>query len=411
MPHPVRHLAVETTRLLRERRGIGRYVRNVLRELTVQQPQLQFTLFVQRTSEIAAMRDLLDGLYPGLGAWARIEPIGELARTDADIVWYPWNQLTVPHPRATMIATVHDLAPMHRHDHRWWKVLKRAKYHRRYARTLARAHGILTISEFSRREVLDRFDVPPDKVSVTLLAADDLTLSTSGDMSSLDRAACGAGFFLSVGGQEARKNLTTLYTAMDRLWARGIEIPLVQCGPGLSRETRARRAQAPWLRHLGYVTDAQLVTLYRHATALVFPSRYEGFGLPVLEAMRAGGVVVCSTASSLPEVAGNAALTVPWDDAEALAHAMQRVYDDATLRAQLQAGGPLHAAAFSWARTASETFSAMQRAVATHRASTSHRHTRPPFWTRVRTFTRSLAPLAPTAVVRAASRLHDAFDR
>ena len=206
---------------------------------------------MQRTSEIAAMRDLLDGLYPGLGAWARIEPIGELARTDADIVWYPWNQLTVPHPRATMIATVHDLAPMHRHDHRWWKVFKRAKYHRRYARTLARAHGILTISEFSRREVLDRFDVPPDKVSVTLLAADDLTLSTAGDTSSLDRVACSEGFFLSVGGQEARKNLTTLYAAMDRLWARGVEIPLGAMWSGTVERNRLGGRRRP-----GCVTSA-----------------------------------------------------------------------------------------------------------------------------------------------------------
>ncbi len=419
MSHTVSHLAIESTRLLRERRGIGRYVRNILREMAVQQPHLRFTLFVQRTRDIAAMRDLLDGLHAGLGDWASVEPISALAHTDPDVVWHPWNQVVSAHARAANVVTIHDIAPMLQHDHRWWKVIKRAKYRRRYARTVARADGIIAISRFTRQEVLERFPTPAEKMSVTLLAADDLALSAPDDGSVLQRVDCREGYFLSVGGQEARKNLSTLYDAMDRLWTRGVRVPLVQCGPGLSEETRTVQRRAPWLRHVGYVTDAQLVTLYRRATALVFPSRYEGFGLPVLEAMRSGAPVVCSTESSLPEVAGAAALGVDWNDADALATAMQRVTEDSALREDLRARGLVQAAGFSWARTASETFDAMQRAVERHRAGSTpyslrsmlqpmmHALTHPTH----PTGTRRLSPLAPTAVVRATARLHEATDR
>ncbi|HCT58740.1 MAG TPA: glycosyltransferase family 1 protein [Gemmatimonas aurantiaca] len=418
--HTVRHLAIEATRLLRERRGISRYVRNVLRELTQQQPHLRFTLFVQRTRDIAAMRDLLDGLHTGLGDWAAVEPISALAHTEADVIWHPWNQVLHANTRAANVVTIHDIAPMLQHDHRWWKIIKRAKYRRRYARSIARADGILTISQFTRDEVLERFPASAEKLSVTLLAADDLALSAPDDASALQRSDCDDGFFLSVGGQEARKNLSTLYAAMDRLWARGVRVPLVQCGPGLSKETRAIQGRAPWLRHIGYVTDAQLVTLYRRTTALVFPSRYEGFGLPVLEAMRSGAPVVCSTASSLPEVSGAAALSVAWNDVEALTRAMHRIVDDAALRDDLRARGLVQASGFSWARTASETFDAMQRAVERHRARSSPRTWRSTVQPMTRpivhalaqmTQTPRLSPLAHRTVVRTATRLHEAPDR
>jgi glycosyltransferase involved in cell wall biosynthesis len=155
-----------------------------------------------------------------------------------------------------------------------------------------------------------------------------------------------------------------LYDAMALLHADGMAVPLLQCGPGPSAHTRALYGSAPWLTHLGYVTDRQLVALYRRATALIFPSRYEGFGLPVLEAMRAGGAVICADASSLPEVAGDAALRVAWNDAPALAEQMRRMLQEPALRETLVARGREQAARFSWAETAAQTLGCFEHAAA-----------------------------------------------
>jgi glycosyltransferase involved in cell wall biosynthesis len=370
----VRHLAIEASRLVQEKRGIARYVRNVVREIAAQQPALRFTFFVSEPQDVDALTALLPQLHASLPERATVQHIDALPDTDADVVWYAWNFITVPALRATMVVTIHDLAPMLRLDHRWWKVLKRAKYRRRYARTLDRAHAVLTDSAFSRAEMTQHLGVDPNRVTITLLAADDLPISTTDDHAPLDAAGVTGPFFLYVGAQDSRKNLPTLYRAMERLWAEGVRVPLVQCGPSLCRDTKVLLGKAPWLHHLGFVSEAQLATLYRRATALVFPSRYEGFGLPVAEAMRAGTPVICAAGSSLSEVAGTAALLVPWDDIGGFAREMHRLVAHPEMRSELGALGVARAAQFSWARTAQETFglferTAWQRVDATSRAS------------------------------------------
>lgn len=396
MLHPtssrsVRHLAIEATRLVQEKRGIARYVRNVVRELVVQQPGLRFTFYVRRPDDVAPMTAVLAEMHADLPSRATVALVSALPDTDADVVWYAWNFVTTPARTATMVVTIHDLAPMLQLDHRWWKVLKRIKYRRRYRRTLDRAHAVLTDSAFSRREIVEHLGADPQRITITLLAADDLPVNDVDDAAPLEQAGITGPFFLFVGAQDGRKNLPTLYAAMARLWAQGVQVPLVQCGPSMSHDTKALIGKAPWLRHLGFVSDAQLATLYRRATALVFPSRYEGFGLPVAEAMRAGTPVICAAGSSLSEVADTAALMVPWNDADAFALEMQRLILHPALRTELGARSLARAAFFSWARTARETFAVFERTL------------------RARTLDamEASAPLTARAEVAAASGLHD----
>lgn len=398
---PLRHLAVESTRLLQERRGIARYVRNLLREFALQRPALQFTLFVNDRRDVAPLRLLLATVHPRLAADATIDHVDALPTSPAEVAWYPWNFITTRARTATMVATVHDVAPMLQHDHRWWKLLKRVKYRARYRRTVRLAHAIVTDSCFSRDELVRRVGAEPGRITVALLAADDVPLQGSDDTLPLEAAGVSAPFLLTVGGQDARKNLVTLYDAMGMLWARGVRVPLVQCGPAPARATRARLGKAPWLHHVGYVSDDQLATLYRRCTALVFPSRYEGFGLPVAEAMRAGAAVICTRESSLPEVAGSAARYVGWNDAAALADAMQELALHEGARRALQEAGRHQAARFSWAATARETLRAFDRAVLRHRGTTTSAALTAP--------TPSV-PLAASAVKGAASSLHGARD-
>ncbi|WP_396207115.1 glycosyltransferase family 4 protein [Gemmatimonas sp.] len=398
------HLAVEATRLVHERRGIGRYVRSMLPEFAVQRPALRFTLFVAHRRDIAALREELSRLHPSLNTRTWIETVDRLPHTDAGVAWYPWNFISPPAHSATCIATVHDIAPMLQLDHRWWKVLKRAKYRARYGRTLDRAHGVLAISHFTREELLDKTDADPTRITVTPLAADDLPIDVADDVTPLEDARVSGPFFLTVGGQDGRKNLTTVYAAMDALWARGVRVPLVQCGPSLARETRDRIGRAPWLRHVGFVNDAQLVTLYRRCSALVYPSRYEGFGLPVLEAMRMGAPVICSSESSLPEVAGAAAQYVRWDDAEEMSRTMERMASEPALRAALGAAGRQRAALFSWRSTAAQTLMVFEATTGARRVVDE------PLATPRVVPVGSPEPLTAPAVIRAATGLHGAHD-
>ena len=358
----VRHVGVEATRLLKEKRGIGRYVRNLLLGLPRLRPELRFTLYVRRSRDIEPLRAQIAGLSADLAARCTIEPVSGLRDSDADIVWYPWNWIRPRTRRATMVATIQDLAPMLQFDHRWWKVLKRFKTGRRYQGTVDHATLVMTISTFTASEVQRLLDADGSKLRVTLLAADDLRVAAGESSETLDRLGIDGPFFLTVGAHDTRKNLQVLYEAMALLHARGETVPLVQCGPGIERDG-IQSAKADWMRAAGYVSDAELATLYRRATALVFPSRYEGFGLPVAEAMMSGGCVICASESSLPEVGGDAALFFPWNDAEALATIMTRLLHEPGLRERQAAMGPAQAGKFSWERCSRETLAVFDEAL------------------------------------------------
>jgi glycosyltransferase involved in cell wall biosynthesis len=354
---PVQHIAVEATRLLQERRGIGRYVRNVLRLTPSFRPDVRFTLFVRSPREAGAMRELLRGVDPTLPDRTAIEPVSLLPQTSADVVWYAWNKVEPVARRAAMVATLNDVASMLQLDHRWWKVVKRAKYRFRYGRAVRRADLVITISEFTAREVERLLHADPAKIRVTLLGADDLPAPSGGGSAVLEKLGIDGPFFLAVGARDPRKNLATLHRAMEILNGRRQEVPLVECGP------KDPGAGLPFVRYAGYVDDAELATLYRRATALVFPSLYEGFGLPAAEAMWAGGRVVCADASSLPEVVGEAGLLFPGHDAEALAERLARLLDDADLREKLTREGRVRAGRFRWAETARRTLEVFDEAV------------------------------------------------
>lgn len=357
MSTPVGHIGIEATRLLQERRGIGRYVRNVLRLIPEYRPDVRFTLFVRSAREAGAMREHLLSVDPTLPDRTAIEPVSQLPETSADVVWYAWNRVEPAARRAAVVATINDVASMLQLDHRWWKVVKRTKYRFHYGRAVRRADLVVTISEFTARELQRLLQADPARIRVTLLGADDLPAPSGNGSAVLGKLGIEGPFFLAVGARDPRKNLATLHRAMEILNRQREQVPLVECGP------RDPGAGLPFVRYAGYVDDAELATLYRQATALVFPSRYEGFGLPAAEAMWAGGRVVCADASSLPEVVGEAGLLFPWYDAEALAQRLAQLLDDAGLRERLTLAGRERAGMFRWAETARRTLEVFDEAV------------------------------------------------
>lgn len=357
-------IGVEATKLLQEKRGIGRYVRNLLRHMVALRPDVELTLFIRTLADTDALSTQLRAVDSRLADCCTLAAIGDLPTSTVDVVWYPWNWL---HPRsqhAATVTTICDLVPMLQLDHRWWKVVKRWKYRRRFLRTVQYSDVVIAISAFTAREIERCLHYPARQVVVTLLAADDLAEHQTSDTNdTLRRLDIQGPFFMAVGAHEARKNLQVLFRAMALLHERGVRAPLVLCGPGGALARIAKQVHAPWLRFAGFVPDAELGSMYRRATALVFPSRYEGFGLPALEALASGGRVICADESSLPEVVGDAALRFSWNDADALANHMERLVNDATLREVLVQAGLQHAARFTWEKTARETLAAFDEAI------------------------------------------------
>ncbi len=227
---------------------------------------------------------------------------------------------------------------------------------------LSRADGFLFNSEFTRREF--------DRVLAGWLERSGRPWTVT-PLGGRDGAAMlppvEGRFWLAVGSLEPRKNYETLLDALDLYWPRSPRpLPLrIAGGEGWKSEALRRRLESMAgqgrVEWLGYVPDAELARLYAGATALVFPSWYEGFGLPVLEAMDRGAPVICSDAASLPEVGGDAAIYVDPASAESIAHAMLALEADPARRTRLGAAGQRQAERFTWERTARETLQFYRR--------------------------------------------------
>lgn len=367
------HIGVDASRLVREKRGMGRYVRNLLRELPLARGGVTYTLFARR-GEQAALRDVVQPLG-AVAASARMTETSQIPTAQVDVMWYPWNFVAPRALHSAVAVTIHDIVPMIRLDHRWWKVWKRAKYRQRYMHSVQAADAILADSRFTAQEIARVLKPDMSKVHEVLLASDDFALPPGdGDATHHERAASQdllerlgvtGPFFMAVGAHEARKNLPVLFAAMRELKKRGAGVPLVLCGPGtrLSNAAGAGAGADDWLKYAGFVSDAELASLYKTATALVFPSLYEGFGLPPLEAMQCGGRVICANASSLPQVVGDAALLFDPTDVNDLAKQLERLLNDDALRGVLTQRGLEQAEKFRWSKTAAQTLAAFDFAI------------------------------------------------
>jgi alpha-1,3-rhamnosyl/mannosyltransferase len=361
-------VAVDALQLRHDHRGIGRYVRQLLPAMARELPSASFVLAARDQADADALREELSPRLPDGADRLQVLSASAWSALHVEVAWYPWNFVRLRPASGAIVPTVHDLAPLrHDIDGRWWKVLKRLRAERQYRAAVSQAHHIVTGAELARDELVARLGVARDRVSVVPHAADEF--AGPGDAVLADRALREAGvsgpFVLALASRERRKNLGVLWRALDLLAARDTTLPLVLAGTA-----RLALPSRSWLHRTGFVSDGVLTALYARALAVVVPSRYEGFGLPVLEAMAAGGAVVCADASTLPEVAGEAALRFPADDAEVLAAALQRLRDEPSLGAALRRAGAVRAAAFSWQSSARGTLEAFRcgMAVATRSA-------------------------------------------
>ena len=345
-------VAVEATRLAREVRGIGRYVRALLPRLVAQRANLRLILFVRNLNDGDRIRALFDDTVQSR---VDIRTVGSMTRSGADIFWYPWNT-TGPTPRrGCAVVTMHDVVPIAHPDPRLRGTYKNLRWRIKYRAAAKRADLIITDSQFSADEIHRTLGVRHERMRVVLLAADDFDpIDEANDAALLAKLGVTRPYMLAVGAGDQRKNLSLLDKAMPIVHDAMPDLTLVLAGP----RRKHAGGRETWRRTLGFVSDAELAALFRGAHALVQPSMYEGFGLPVLEAMQFGTPVICAYASSLPEVAGDAAAWIDPHDPEELARVMIDIASDPARREQMSAAGHAQATRFSWDKTARETLEA-----------------------------------------------------
>jgi len=282
-------------------------------------------------------------------------------RNDSGVVYHEPNAIACVSSLPSVI-TLHDLSHLHYPElHPKGRV---AHLQRQLARSLQGARHIITDAQSTRRELIETLNLPADKISAIHLGVDARFFAPN-----LSKAAQTLARFdvrpqqyiLSVGTLEPRKNIErTLqaYAALPEYLRR--DFPLVLSGGKGWKDavihTRLKQIKPPGRVILtGYVDHHDLLALYAACTAFVYPSLYEGFGLPILEAMAAGAPVITSNVSAMPEVAGEAALLIDPNSVDELAAAMQRLLEDRELATALSIRGKERARGFTWARTAQET--------------------------------------------------------
>jgi len=363
------HVGVDALNLLHDRRGIWRYANALLRRfMRIGPERVRVTLLVPHAWPRLVARPLARALDCDDVVVRRCR---DAAALGLHIVWYPWNGMTWISP-CRNVATVHDVWPFASPAE---DLRRRRSEQTPFRTTAAHAKVIITDSQFSKTEIVKHLAVSPQHIRVVALGVDPVPADSDQPLL-LDGASR---YVLFVGENEPRKDLATLRDAMMKLPdALRMTTGFVIAGtPQVSTAARGRvdsqryeGKQSIVLRFepvdgvptlaTGTIADGLLHQLYGGAAAFVFPSRYEGFGLPVLEAMAHGAPVLASNAASIPEVAGDAALYFPVGNATALAHELTQILTDRILVARLRTAGQSRAATFTWDRCAEETLRVLE---------------------------------------------------
>lgn len=374
--HPGRSVSLGVDARALHSTGVGRYIREVLAAIFADPRFGQVVLLgdpeplADFVAEHGASRRV--AVHPLLRQWraarAQIAWLELAARghTGADVWFFPFSDVPLLlHPRRSVV-TIHDLIPL--------KLPEVARRRERVAARLALHAGaryarrIITVSESSRRDIVEliprlkgRVEVVPSGVSSAFRRIGP------GEPADCARMQALRPFLLCVGNRYAHKNQVAAVETLARLRREGTDIRLVMagrpdavCWPRIARHAEAIGV-GDAVVDLGEVTETELRCLYTHCTAFIFPSLYEGFGFPVLEAMACGAPVIASDRSSLPEVMGDAGFPVDPHDTTAMAVIVRRLLAEPRLHAESVRRGVEQAARFTWAEATRRTADILYR--------------------------------------------------
>ena len=370
------HIGIDAHAIGAQQGGNETYIRNLISALAELDQENQYTLYFSTATAADVWRNRYANfgvrLLPPPTPLVRV-PLAlaiELRRRPVDILHVQYT--APPFCPAPVVTTIHDLAFEHLPE----TFTRRGKTQLRLTvrRTARNAAHILTVSEFSRQDIINTYRLPPARISVTHNGCETQFSphpTTDNEAAAIkQKFGIRRDYLLAVGSLQPRKNLVRLLRAYALLRTQhpDFQHQLVIVGRQLwlyqevLREIQQQKF-ADDVIVTGYATDEDLPALYRSAVALVYPSLFEGFGLPPLEAMACGTPVITSQTSSLPEVVGKAAVLVnPYEEKE-LAQAIWTISNDVDLRAQLRRDGIKQAKQFTW-RNAAEKTLAVYRAIA-----------------------------------------------
>jgi len=334
-------------RFLGEPIGLGTYAVNLLRAIDKLDDENEYFIYTPAWSEVPPLGPrfrIRRSHVPrrsraALTLWDLTLPAVAAAREPVDVLHYLHVAFPPFTPGSPVVINLLDAIPWVVPGYRLPK-----PYDLLERRAVRRADLVLTLSQSAREDIESVFGLPRAKIRVIPLGGPALDPEPSSKEP----------YFLFVGGTEKRKNLGAVLDAFSSI--DGFELRVV--GANTASPVHDSKREQSGVRWLGHVSEEELVELYRHATALVFPSRYEGFGLPILEAMARRTPVIASNASSIPEVARGGAILVDPDDVEGLRDAMRRVGADAGLREELTRRGVEVVSGFDWDDTARDTVAA-----------------------------------------------------
>lgn len=357
------HIAIDASRTtVAKVTGTEHYALQMIRAIITRNTANTFTLYFREPPVpdlFPQAQQVSQRVIPFPRAWTHVRLAAELLRDRPDLLWVPAHALPFAFPGRAAV-TVHDLG------YRYFPEAHPANQ-RRYldltTRTsTARASVVLADSRATADDLTRFYGTPPGKIQVVYPGVDVPEIS---DIDAVRRKyALPDRYFLFIGTLQPRKNIARIAAAYKHWQVAHPDDPAALVLAG----ARGWLFDPAWLEGIdrviltGYVDAADKGALYAGALALIFPSLYEGFGFPVLEAMGCGVPVVCSNTSSLPELAGDAALLVDPLSVEAAADAMARLSKDATLRADLSERGKAQATRFTWDTAASAALAALESA-------------------------------------------------
>ncbi len=367
--------AVDAHAIGRHLTGNEVYVRSLLRAFAELDRESEFVAYLSEPGAEQWIPQRFQVRHVSANPWNRLGwDLGRRLRNDKpDLVHV---QYTAPlMGRAPIVVTVHDVSFLEHPEYFTWS--RRAQLRHTVAQTVRHAARVLTVSEFSRDAILRSYDIAPHKVRVIPNAANpDFRVigREKAQRSVRERLRLDAPFVLTVGDLQPRKNQIGLIAAFAKMLKTHPQIRqhLVLTGKETWFTPKVREAAlnsgfADRIHFTGFVADAQLLELYNACDCFVFPSFYEGFGLPILEAMACGRAVACSNTAAMPEVADGAGILFDPHSVEAIERAMSDILLDPELRARKERLGIQRAAGFSWQKSARATLDVYREVVEEYR--------------------------------------------